>query len=1001
MSRSIFPTVAFFFLLSFTRTAWAQIGGASDTTLANAYFTKAEILTRGAQYDSANSYLQISSAIYEKAAVETGERTLWEKYVTCYSKVADNLLIMDQSNDALSFLNKALEVGMKVLGENNPVMAKCYDVYGHFHDDQLEFEEARKYFDKSLAIRLQSFGENHLDVAKSYNFVGNVYVDLGYSEKASNYLNKALAIRLKVLDENHLEIANNYQSFFNLHWRIGDLDESLKYLEKSLGIKIRLLGEYHPQLAGVNNNIGLTYYLKGNYHKALEYIQKTLEINRLAWGEHHRNIAATYVNLAACYQELGNYDKALEYLNKALPIHKRSFGENHPVIANKYQYIGEVYLHKGDYPIALDFFNKALDLHLRQPNKIALQIASLYYSIGEAYFKQHVFDQALEYYQKSIIHFVPDFSDNDIYHNPTLQRTFSESSLLSTLISKARAFEGLYWHKSHRLKDIVMSLSTYQAASDLLQLMRNSYKESGSKFFLAEKAVKIYESAIQAALQAYKMTQKAQYRIQAFYFAEKSKTAVLSQSLQESRAKQFSGIPENLLEKEKDLRIDLAFYETELEKEKQKTKNQNVSRIRDYESKCFSLKRDYENLLARFEKSYPQYYELKYKTQTVSVAELQKSLDEQTALLEFFVGDSAIFSFTITKDGFEVVALPKDSSFNRIVASLANSLKNVTSKADYLQGTTRLYQILIKPLEFQISNKRRWIIIPEGDLYQIPFEALLSENVKDDADYRTLPYLIEQHEISYHYSATLWLNSKRESSAGRPSKTFAGFAPVFSKDVKNGSLLTEELTAFSVARPDASTYLITRDGKTLDELPNSEQELREILKTFLYQGRAYLHQDASEENFKKNLKGYKYVHVATHGFINSENPKLSNLAFSQPQDRSVAEDGILYSAETYNLDLDADLLVLSACQTGAGKIAKGEGLIALTRGFLYSGARNIVASLWKVYDAHTSQLMVEMYRQIAAGKTYSAALREAKLKMIANEETAGPQSWAGFVLIGR
>jgi len=194
---------------------------------------------------------------------------------------------------------------------------------------------------------------------------------------------------------------------------------------------------------------------------------------------------------------------------------------------------------------------------------------------------------------------------------------------------------------------------------------------------------------------------------------------------------------------------------------------------------------------------------------------------------------------------------------------------------------------------------------------------------------------------------------------------------------------------------------VTRDGTNLDELPYSEQEVWEISKMLSRKsGQVYVHESASEENFKNKIKDSRFVHVATHGFINSENPKLSNLAFSQPQDSSATEDGFLYSAETYNLDLNADLLVLSACQSGTGQLIRGEGLMALTRGFLYSGARNIIASIWKVFDEHTSILMVELYKQILSGKSYSAALREAKLKMIANEATAGPQSWAAFVLIG-
>jgi CHAT domain-containing protein len=263
-----------------------------------------------------------------------------------------------------------------------------------------------------------------------------------------------------------------------------------------------------------------------------------------------------------------------------------------------------------------------------------------------------------------------------------------------------------------------------------------------------------------------------------------------------------------------------------------------------------------------------------------------------------------------------------------------------------------------------------------------------------------LNYVFRRHEISYHFSSTLFLRSRKAQIADRYSNTFVGFAPVFGKSMP-GAQSVVELPDLAIARPDALLYPVKREGAALEELKYSEQELRDILATFFNLGRTYIYQEASEENFKKNINGYKYVHVATHGFIDNENPKLSNLTFSPPKDSTATQDGVLFSNETYNLDLNADLLVLSACQTGTGKLVRGEGLMALTRGFLYSGARNIVASLWKVYDEHTSRLMVEMYRQIAAGKTYSAALREAKVKMIANEETAAPQSWAGFVLIGR
>jgi len=288
-------------------------------------------------------------------------------------------------------------------------------------------------------------------------------------------------------------------------------------------------------------------------------------------------------------------------------------------------------------------------------------------------------------------------------------------------------------------------------------------------------------------------------------------------------------------------------------------------------------------------------------------------------------------------------------------------------------------------------------------LHQIPFEALLTEAISPqaDADYRVLPYLIKQHEISYHYSASLFLRSLKEPKPASYANLFAGFAPVFDAAAKNGVIYRGAPEDSFAISPIDSSFLVTRDGKTLEPLLYSAQEVQDILTAFPGRSRAFLQQEASEENFKQQIKSYKYVHLATHGRVVDKSPKLSNLAFSQPQDNKTKEDGILYSGETYNLDLNADLLVLSACQTGAGQIVKGEGLMALTRGFFYSGARNIVASLWKVYDEHASRLMVEFYREIAAGKSYSAALREAKLKMIVNPETAAPQSWAGFVLMGR
>jgi len=187
-------------------------------------------------------------------------------------------------------------------------------------------------------------------------------------------------------------------------------------------------------------------------------------------------------------------------------------------------------------------------------------------------------------------------------------------------------------------------------------------------------------------------------------------------------------------------------------------------------------------------------------------------------------------------------------------------------------------------------------------------------------------------------------------------------------------------------------------------LKYSEQEVSSVAEDFQKRGKpgtSFLYDGASEENFKMNVGKYSCIHIATHGYINESHPQLSMLLFSQPHNSSATEDGVLYASEMYNLSLNADLLVLSSCESGLGKLIKGEGVIAMTRGFFYSGAHNIIFSLWKVYDKQANELMKEFYRHVLEGEAFSSALRKSKLLLIADRSTAFPSKWSEFILVGK
>jgi CHAT domain-containing protein len=297
------------------------------------------------------------------------------------------------------------------------------------------------------------------------------------------------------------------------------------------------------------------------------------------------------------------------------------------------------------------------------------------------------------------------------------------------------------------------------------------------------------------------------------------------------------------------------------------------------------------------------------------------------------------------------------------------------------------------------------VLVPDGSLCYLPFEALL-ESAPAQAEARkpiqlvNLPYLVRSYDVSYSYSASFYANCVERSRGMTATGDFSGFAPVFA-DSSSSSLLASNWLAHQ--SDPAAFRSIAVDGKVFSELKYSEEEVESISGDFRQNGlpvSEFLRGRATEEAFKQLGGRSKFVHIATHGLMNEEHPRLSGLLFS-PAGDSGQEDGILYAGETYNLKLDADLLVLSSCQSGVGKMVRGEGVMSITRGFFYAGARNIVVSLWRVYDKQTAQLMKEFYKNILDGEEYARALRKAKLQMIENPSTSFPSKWAGFVLMGR
>jgi CHAT domain-containing protein len=331
------------------------------------------------------------------------------------------------------------------------------------------------------------------------------------------------------------------------------------------------------------------------------------------------------------------------------------------------------------------------------------------------------------------------------------------------------------------------------------------------------------------------------------------------------------------------------------------------------------------------------------------------------------------------------------------------------------------------------------IVLPDGVMASIPLETLFTEKYKtqwtgweNTAYFSEMPFLIKKYNISYSYSATLFKNTfpkeKQTDIELTNINDWLAFAPVFDDNNTNGTSAVSRKLLLDLEKEKNENAIVKRsylqDGSYVSPLPGTLDEVNDIFELFDKSGKKskyYIKSNASEETVKSGeLEKYQILHFATHGFVNTEKPELSGILMAQDTSTSfesyedmygnIAQqnDGILYQSEIYNMQLNADLVVLSACETGLGKITSGEGVIGLTRALLYAGTKNIIVSLWQVSDESTSQLMINFYKNLLSDKNFGKVdtefgeyLRQAKLKMISEGKYAHPFYWSPFILIGK
>ncbi len=979
----------------------------------------------GIEYE--RSYIYDTAALYfEEAASLYENQKMWVECVKSLNRSIKMRYKEQQIDNALQNIEKGFSIANKYFSNTNAdelnEMVNLVRFKGVLYKNFSNHDKALLYFNKSSEYNLKLKKLDSLNYlineSKLLYGISIIYMLDRNKDLALSYLKKSLNIQKSLPFDPDFNLSIIYLNIGSVYKDYMDLESATQFYMKAKESNNNKYNNFQLIDSYINNQIGKILFDQERYIESLDYLQKSLYRKTKLFGSDHVNVADGNSAVAMAYLKNGNFDKAINHVNNALRTYIKLYGINASEVADAYLKLGELYYSKHEYITTNQYLNLALKIQTELFGEKHYLIAKTYNKLGDVYSKLNNQNEAINYYQQAIIANVIGFNDRNFLNNPDLDlKVFTNTDLLRSLQKKAEVLNMLYKTNKNKTENIISAFKTYKLSFELSNMIRQDHKSEEAKMIIGENNKPIYYKALDVAYEINDLSEDIDMS-DVFDFMEAARNSTLYSMIHELEASRYSGIPESLLNKNNDLKKDLTYFKTQIEKSKLLSIEKDTAIIRQYEKRYFELFVKQDSIIGKIKEKYTTFNKKNSVAKLVSVEELQKELDSNVALIEYFTGDTSIYISIVTHEKYHIKKISIDSSLKDQTIKYYKTISKWGSKRLIANLSHKLYDKLIRPFEDLIVGKEKLIIIPDEYLFYIPFETLCRSTISEDEEilFSKLPYLIRDFDISYYFSATLWLKGKKKSNQNLMRKnqlnTFCAFAPVFTDD--NHDILRP----FSFLSDSTNRYVwrsITVDGKKFRPLPYTKKEVDTLTQLFQQKGmkaESFLFKEANEKNFKSTIKDFQFIHIATHGFSNNNDPNLSGLLFSQETNNSNNnktytindihnEDGILYSAEMYNLNINADLVVLSACETGIGKLRIGEGLIAMTRGFIYAGVPNTIFTLWKVSDSHTHGLMITLYEEILKGNSYSKSLQVAKLKMIHNETTAFPILWSGFLLIGQ
>lgn len=963
-----------------------EVHGENNTATLQSYNTLAAAYSKKSDYGNAvlvyRKVLDISLILFGVTDYRTA---------LSYSNLGSVYFDMGDYSDAISYYEKALKIDLSVYGENNLQTLTDYDYLGSAYLSAGDYDAAINIYEKLTKLVIGSYGDRHHYLVDIYNKLGRVYSDKADYNKAKDYYERAFNLSLEIAGENHILTAGCYNNIGTLYSSIGDNDKAIYFHNKALTIFQKIPEENGNYIALTCNYLGLRYHDKSNYNEALFYYKQALDLRIKIFGENHPVTGESYNNIAGYYRDIKDYDKAITSFSKSIQI----LGDENPLTSIGYSNLAAVYNLKKEYDNAIYFYNRALTISSVKFGKNHPQTAICYHGLGVTYENKGEIDKAIEHKKKALI---------------IIDKSNDYQTILWISRSTGCTYSDAGYYKQ--------SLVCYSTGIETIEKVRR-FNLSGGIDFTSRNISSYYYAASACYLDKNMETMfNISERMRSMGYLERLSlnAAIESAGLDPEQGKKLLKLKDDIERlssyRQKLISADIFSMNDQQKKERDRHLEETGKQLAAAED-------EFNKIDVVFMKN--EKYKLLRDSSVVSVKTSQEMCGSERAIIEYIIPekpDKYMKPYAIIITGSTINAVELDSSYNYTgkIEKYRKSIKeNRNSETD---GTgTELYSKLIAPVESFINSNtvRKIIIVPDGSLAFLPFDSLKTKDGK---------YLSERYEVSLTPSITVSTMIRNRRYDKRDNLIALG-GGIYSSNGEGSTRGQPSFRGIEIELKDKEKLALKAYNTPLEyytaqqlrwaDLPGTEREVAAINEKIYGKKNTeiYTGLNVSEANLKSfskngNLKKFSSIHLACHGYYDPEYPAYSAVVFSEVSGKlkDSNDDGYMSVEETALLSLQSEIVVLSACETGLGRMVSGDGVIGLTRAFQVAGSNRVLVTLWPVSDEATEAFMISFYAKVRAGMSYSRALVRVKEEFRRSDgsgasgdvDYSAPYYWAGFVL---